>query len=181
MSSIFFADFYHWNAILDAEGNFNNNIMQKGSCVFYYLLCLFLWAYVIYLELKYLTFFILNLLNCNIFGACVFIFVTQIHHAIGWVIFLPLKFSFLLKINFCQTFSLAYLICFNVDCDICVFSFSLGGLAFNRAYIFFWTRIRIPGQQVWLPRHYPTRGILVCAKPWLLLPGKEHSHALSDL
>ena len=75
----------------------------------------------------------------------------------------------------------AYLICFNFDCDICVFSFSLGGLAFNRAYLFFWTRIRIPGQPVWLPRHYLTGGILVCVKPRLLLPGKEHSRALSDL
>ena len=54
----------------------------------------------IYLELKYLSFFILSLLNCNFFSACVFTFVTQIHHVIGYVIFLPLKFSFFFKDQF---------------------------------------------------------------------------------
>ena len=58
---------------------------------------------------------------------------------------------------------------------------SLGRLVGHRSHLFQWACVRSSCQKIWLPRHYPTRGILMRIKPRPLLPGEKHSHIVSDL
>lgn len=140
---------------------------KRTAVVFFSIWVVCFVSYAISCELNICLVLSLPFWTVNFLSACILTFVTQ-----------SCKTERSLDHHLYSLY-LAYLGCFK--CDICLSSFSLDRFAFNRDYLFFWTRVRIPRQPIWLPRHYPTGGILLRFKPRHLLLGEKHSHAVFDL